>query len=149
MTTSIKLGRKKAFRQIMLRNLATSLVLYESIETTEGKAKLVRSKIDTLLKKALKEGISSKRLIYSFLLDKNAAKKLFSELVPRYEKRTSGLVNIIRLGSRLGDNANIVRLELADKKKFVESKISETKGILPASKSKKTADVVNVKNAAK
>ena len=149
MTTNIKLGRKKAYRQIMLRNLATSLVLYESIKTTETKAKLVRTKIDYLIKKASKVGIDSKRYIYGFFLDKNASKKLFSELVPRYKNRTSGLVNIVRLGSRLGDNASIVRLELTDKKKFAESSKPENKNKSSQSENKKNVDLKSDKNESK
>ena len=117
-----KLGRKKSYRESMMRNLATSLLLYEKIDTTDAKAKDLKKVIEKIIIKAKKGNISNKRYIYSQLFDKNASKKLLEEIVPRYKERNSGFVTLVRLGRRIGDNSAITRVELIDKKVFIDDK---------------------------
>lgn len=117
-----KLGRKKSFRENMMRNLATSLLLYEKVDTTDAKAKDLKKVIERIIIKAKKGNDNDKRFIYSQLFDKNASKKLLEEIVPRYEKRKSGFVILSRLGRRVGDNSSITRVELIEKKVFITDK---------------------------
>lgn len=112
-------NRNKDHRELMLRNLATSLILFEQIETTEAKAKEVKSFLDKILSRSKTTDFNTVRRLNKVLLDKNAVKKVIAELIPRYEKRTSGFIKSYHLKNRLGDNASMMHLELIDKKVFV------------------------------
>lgn len=117
-----KLSRKKSFRESMMRNLATSLLLYEKVDTTDAKAKDLKKVIERIIIKAKKGNLTNTRHVYGQLFDKNASKKLLEEIVPRYKKRNSGFVTLSRIGRRIGDNSNITRVELIEKKVFVDGK---------------------------
>jgi len=143
-----KLGRKKSNKEHLIRNLATSLVLYEAIDTTEAKAKMVKSHLEKIIASNKNNTLSEKRAIFSKFFDKKASQKMINELFPRYESRNSGFIRSYRLGNRLGDNANMMRLELVDKKVFVEKpaeKSIESKTDAPATEKKKE----KAKNGAK
>ena len=114
------LGRKKAHRVSLMRNLASSLFLYESIKTTEAKAKELRSIVDRIITKAKPADLNAYRYVGSYLFDKNAVKKVLKEIVPRYSKRKSGFTRIIKLDNRLGDRAPLLIVELVDKKVFIK-----------------------------
>lgn len=114
-----KLGRKIGHRRSLLRNLATSLVLYEKIDTTLAKAKAVKPIVERMISSSKANDLSSYRRDLSFFFDINASKKIRDELVKRYENRSSGFVKIYHTGYRLGDNAKTSRLELTDRKVFV------------------------------
>lgn len=118
-----KLGRKKAHRESVIRNLAASLVVFETVNTTVAKAKTVKSFIDKLLARAQKNDLTTRRALLGILYDKNAVDKIFNELVDRYRGRKSGFVKSYHLKERLGDNAPMMRLELVDKKTFVTKEI--------------------------
>lgn len=129
-----QLGRKKSDLNHLLRNLATSLVLYEVIETTEPKAKEIKSFLDKIIARAKKADLNAIRRLDAVLFDKNAVKKVIEVLVPRYEGRTSGFIKSYHLKNRLGDNSKMIRLELVDRKVFAPEakaekveKIKETK----------------------
>jgi len=115
-----KLGRKKSNREHMIKNLAASLVLYEYIDTTEAKAKEVKSYLEKILARTKENTLSDKRTIFRSFFGKNAAQKIIKELLPRYEGRKSGFTRTFRLKNRLGDNAEMLRVELVDKKVFIE-----------------------------
>jgi large subunit ribosomal protein L17 len=103
----------------MMRNLATSLILYETIDTTEAKAKDVKSYTERLIARNKKGDLSAIRVVLSKVFDKNAAQKLVTELLPRYAEKNSGFIKSYKLKNRLGDNAPMMRLELSLKKVFV------------------------------
>jgi len=105
------LSRKTASRKSLLRNLATSLVLYERIQTTEAKAKEVKSVVEHLLYLAKKNDLASRRRMLGYFFDKNATKKVLEVLLPRYDKLSSGFIKTYRKGKRLGDGAMIMILE--------------------------------------
>lgn len=115
-----QMGMKKAHREHVIRNMATSLLLYESIVTTETKAKELKSYVEKIISKAKKNDLHARRQIGSVLFDQNATKKLFSELILRYGSRNSGFTRTYRLGTRVGDNATKIRVDLIDKKVFAE-----------------------------
>lgn len=127
-----KLGRKPAHRDHTLRNLLTSLVIFETVNTTTPKAKEVKSLFDRLIARNKKGDLAAIRRINGLLFDSKAAEKVVKELLPRYLKRQSGFVKSYHLKPRLGDNAAMMRLELIDKQVFVSNK--------PAQKDEKADD---------
>ncbi len=110
---SKRINRDEAHLDSMLRNLATSIVLYEKVKTTKAKAKLVKPIIEKLISVAKKNSkMNAYRSLNSYFLDKNAPKKLINELLERYKDRNSGFVRLINLGFRAGDAAPMVQIEL-------------------------------------
>ncbi len=132
-----KLGRKKSNREHLIRNLATSLVLYETLDTTEAKAKETKAYLERLIARNKSLSLASKRDLFSKLFDANAVRKIINEIYPRYETRNSGFIRSFHLKNRLGDNAPMIRLELVDKKVFVDKKEAKAKEGAVSSKEKK------------
>ena len=96
----------------MFRNMVTNLLGYEKVTTTEAKAKEVRSLAEKMITLGKAGDLSSRRQALSFIIDKKVVDKLFNDLAPRYAERPGGYTRIIKLGSRLGDGASMVQLEL-------------------------------------
>lgn len=107
-----KLGRPGGHRRAMYRNLVTDLLSYEKLTTTEAKAKEVRSLAEKMITLGKEGGLHSRRQALSFILDKRVTEKVFDELAPRYAERPGGYTRIIKLGTRLGDGAAMVQIEL-------------------------------------
>ena len=108
-----KLGRDNKHRRSMLASLTKQLILNESIETTETRAKEVRKTFDKMISYGKKNTLVSRRLALAFLHnDEECVNKLFNELAPRYEKRAGGYTRIIKTEERKGDNALMVILKL-------------------------------------
>lgn len=108
---STSLGRKKAPREALIKNLAQSLILHEKIKTTKVKAKTVRSYVEKLVTKAKDNNLASRRFIASKLFTNNAVKKLMDELAPRYNERKGGYTRIINMSPRKGDGAEQAIIE--------------------------------------
>jgi large subunit ribosomal protein L17 len=113
------LGRKKAHRDALLANLASQLIKYKRIVTTLAKAKALRTYIEPLItktKKADNQAVISHqhRIVFSYLQDKKAVKELFTAVGPRVASRPGGYTRIIKLGIRVGDNAEQAMIELVD-----------------------------------
>lgn len=139
-TTMIrKLGRKKSNKEHLIRNLATSLVLYEAIETTEAKAKEAKSYLERVIARNKSNTLAEKRTIFSKFFDKKASQKVINELFPRYESRNSGFIRSFHLANRQGDNARMMRLELVDMKVFVTEEKVDKKATPKAVKNKEAA----------
>lgn len=110
---SKRINRDEAHLDSMLRNLATSVVLYEKVKTTQSKAKLVKPIIEKLISSAKKNStVNAMRMLNAYFLDKNASKKTIKELLERYKERNSGFVRLTNLGYRAGDAAPMVQIEL-------------------------------------
>ena len=108
-----KVGRNSAQRSSLLRNLATSLVLHEKLETTESKAKALKTVIEKLIGHSLKdEPREAIRKLNAYFYDKAAARKMIEVLKPRYQDRKSGFTRIRAVGIRKGDNGKVCRIEL-------------------------------------
>ena len=107
-----KLGRDSGHRRAMFRNLVTDLLGYEKITTTEAKAKEVRGLAEKMITLGKAGDLSSRRQALAFIMGKKVVDKLFNDLAPRYAERPGGYTRIIKLGTRLGDGAAIVQLEL-------------------------------------
>jgi len=110
--TTKKLDRKKGPREMMLRNLAASLVMYEKVKTTEAKAKVVRSVIERAITVSKQNNLTARRRLLALLPQKKAVKKLMEVLGEKYKDRKGGYTRIVKLGARQGDGAHIVQIEL-------------------------------------
>lgn len=110
---SKRLNRNQSHLDSLLRNLATSIILYEKVKTTKAKAKMVRPVVEKLITAAKGSStMNAMRTLNAYLLDKNASKKVTQELVDRYKDRSSGFVRLTNLGFRSGDSAPMVQIEL-------------------------------------
>lgn len=107
-----KLDRKKEPREAMLKNLASSIIIYEKVKTTEAKAKTVRPLLEKIITASIKGDLSSRRQLIKLLPQKMAIKKAMEVLAVRYKERRGGYSRIIKLGKRLGDNASLAQIEL-------------------------------------
>jgi len=106
------LDRNKEAREMMLRNLAASVLIYEKVKTTKTKAKAVRSLVEKAVTISKKGDLASRKRLIAMLPQKNAVKKAMEVIGDRYKGRSGGYTRIIRLGSRQGDGAEIVQIEL-------------------------------------
>lgn len=109
-----KLGRKSAHRKAMLRNMATSLVLHERIDTTLQKAKEVRSVVEKMITLGKRGDLHSRRQASSFFFDDAAVAKVFEGLASRFKGRSGGYTRILKRGFRVGDSADLATLEFVD-----------------------------------
>ncbi|MCB2194686.1 MAG: 50S ribosomal protein L17 [Bacteroidetes bacterium] len=108
------LGRKSAHRKAMLANMASSLVLHKRITTTTAKAKALRMYVEPLITKAKDDSTHSRRVVFSYLQNKDAVTELFREVGAKVAERPGGYTRILKTGSRLGDNADMCIIELVD-----------------------------------
>lgn len=106
------LDRKKAPREMMLRNLASSILLYEKVKTTEAKAKVVRTLVEHSITIAKVGDLAARRQLISSLPQPLAIKKAMEVLGERYKSRDGGYTRIVKLGTRVGDGAQMVQIEL-------------------------------------
>ena len=107
-----KLGRNTEHRRALLRNLVTSLILEERIETTLPKAKEARVAAERMITLGKRGDLHARRLAASYSLSAAAVKKLFGDIAKRYESRNGGYTRIVRTGWRSGDGADTAVLEL-------------------------------------
>lgn len=108
------LGRKSAHRKAMLANMASSLLIHKRISTTVAKAKALRMYVEPLITKAKNDTTHSRRVVFSYLQDKNAVSELFREIAAKIADRPGGYTRILKTGNRLGDNAEMCIIELVD-----------------------------------
>ena len=108
------LGRKKAHREAMLSNMATSLILHKRIKTTVAKAKALKLYVEPLITKSKTDTTHSRRIVFGYLKDKFAVTELFREVSAKVADRPGGYTRILKTGSRLGDNAEMCMIELVD-----------------------------------
>lgn len=109
-----KLSKPTDQRVAMLRNLATSLLRSERVETTEPRAKELRKVAERMITLAKENTLASRRRALSYLYDEDVVKKLFDEIGPRFAERQGGYTRIIKKGPRRGDGAPIAIIELVE-----------------------------------
>lgn len=109
-----KLGRRSAPRRAMLRNLTTSVVLHERVDTTVQKAKEIRSLVEKMVTLGKRGDLHARRTAASYLFDDAAVAKLFGDLATRFKTRNGGYTRILRRGVRVGDSAELATLEFVD-----------------------------------
>ncbi len=105
------LDRSSGPRKMLLRNLATSLVLYEHMNTTLAKAKAVKPIVEKLITTGRKNTLTARRQLTRVLTIESAVNKVLAELGPRYATRPGGYTRIIKLGKRQGDGAEIAQIQ--------------------------------------
>jgi len=105
------LDRKKEARRALLRSLATNLILYEKIKTTEAKAKVIRPIVERIITKAKNNDLTTRRELLKYLYKENAIKKVLEDLSVRYKDRKGGYLRIQKIGTRAGDAAKMAQIE--------------------------------------
>ena len=108
------LGRKTAHRKYMLANMACSLIEHKSINTTLAKAKALKLFIEPIITKSKNDSTHNRRIAFRYLRDKNAVTELFRDISVKIGDRPGGYTRVIKLGNRLGDNADMALIELVD-----------------------------------
>lgn len=108
------LGRKKAHRDSMMSNMACSLIEHKRIETTLAKAKALRIYVEPLITRSKEDSTHSRRVVFSYLQNKEATAILFRDVAPKVADRPGGYTRIIKLGTRLGDAAERAMIEMVD-----------------------------------
>ena len=109
-----QLGRNSSHRRAMYRNMASSLLLHETIRTTLPKAMELRRVVEPLITLAKEDGVAQRRRAFDRLRDKAVVGKLFNELGPRYRARPGGYLRILKTGNRPGDAAPMALVQLVD-----------------------------------
>jgi len=108
------LGRKSSHRKAMISNMACSLIRHKRINTTIAKAKALKVFVEPLLTKSKTDSTHSRRVVFSYLQDKEVVTELFREVAPKISSRNGGYTRIIKTGYRVGDNAEMCLIELVD-----------------------------------
>jgi large subunit ribosomal protein L17 len=117
-----KLGRNTAHRRALLRNLVTSLILEERIETTVPKAKAMRPHVEKMITLGKRGDLSARRQAAAYLMTRNAVDKLFDTIGPRFGDRNGGYLRLVRAGWQKGDGADKVFIELLGSEALLDEK---------------------------
>ena len=141
------LGRKSGHRKALLANMATALILNKRIETTVAKAKALQGYVEPLITKSKEDSTHSRRVVFSYLKNKEAVTELFRTVAPKVAERPGGYTRVLKTGFRQGDGADMALIELVD---FNEAALASAK---PAKKttrrsSKKAAPAAEVETPA-
>ena len=108
------LGRKSGHRKAMLANMATSLILNKRIQTTVAKAKALKMYVEPLITKSKEDSTHSRRVVFSYLKNKEAVTELFRTVAPKIAERPGGYTRVLKTGFRQGDGADMALIELVD-----------------------------------
>src|SRR6202007_1970856 len=117
-----KLGRNTSHRRALLRNLVTSVIVEDRVETTIAKAKAVRPHVEKMITLGKKGDLASRRQALSFLMTDIAVTRLFETVAPRYGDRQGGYLRIVRTGFQKGDGAEKAFIELLGAEKLLDEK---------------------------
>jgi len=129
------LGRKTAHRKALLKNLSLALIKHKRINTTVAKAKALRKYIEPLVTKSKSNTTHSRRIVFSYLQNKDAVKELFSSVAGKVGERPGGYVRIIKTGFRQGDGAETAMIEFVD---FNDVYTKPTSSVSSGSKKKRS-----------
>jgi large subunit ribosomal protein L17 len=140
------LSRTKAHREALLSNLACQLIQYKRIVTTTAKAKALRVFVEPLITKAKTNTTHQRRVVFSYLGDKEAIKELFGAVADKIGGRPGGYTRIIKLGARPGDNAETAMIELVDFNEIYGKGTAEAKA--PAKKTRRSGGAKKKADAA-
>lgn len=108
------LGRKSGHRKALLSNMATSLILHKRITTTVAKAKALKSYVEPLITKSKEDTTHNRRVVFSYLKNKEAVSELFRTIAPKVADRPGGYTRVLHVGFRKGDAAEMALIELVD-----------------------------------
>ena len=132
------LGRKTAHRNSMLANMACSLIEHKRINTTVAKAKALKQFVEPLVTKSKEDTTHNRRIVMSRLRQKDAVAELFRDVAAKVGDRPGGYTRIIKLGNRLGDNADMAMIELVDYNDIYNADKQAKKKTTRRSRSKKS-----------
>ena len=118
------LGRKSGHRKALMANMASSLIKHKRIETTVAKAKALKTYVEPLITKCKEDTTHSRRVVFSYLKDKDAVNELFGVIAPKVADRPGGYTRVLHTGFRLGDGADMALIELVD---FNEAALASAK----------------------
>lgn len=118
------LGRKSGHRKALMANMASSLIKYKRINTTVAKAKALKMYVEPLITKSKEDTTHSRRVVFSYLKDKEAVKEMFGVIAPKVADRPGGYTRVLHTGFRLGDGADMALIELVD---FNEAALASAK----------------------
>ncbi len=136
-----QLSRNASHRHALMRNMATSLLLHETIRTTVPKAKELRRVVEPLITLAKIDSLGKRRLAFSRLRDLRIVEKLFTDLGPRFKARAGGYTRILKMEPRPGDSADMALMQLVEAAAVPAEKAEEpAKGAKAPRKSKKKAE---------
>ena len=108
------LGRQSGHRKALLANMATSLILNKRIQTTVAKAKALKMYVEPLITKSKDDSTHSRRVVFSYLKNKEAVTELFRTVAPKIADRPGGYTRVLKTGFRQGDGADMALIELVD-----------------------------------
>ena len=134
------LGRKTAHRKSMLANMACSLIEHKRINTTVTKAKALKRFVEPLITKSKEDSTHNRRTAFRYLRSKEAVSTLFRDIAVKVGDRPGGYTRIIKLGNRLGDNADMAMIELVDFNEIYNNNESTKKKSTRRSRSKKSTE---------
>jgi len=134
------LGRKVAHRKSMLANMACSLIEHKRINTTVAKAKALKQFVEPLITKSKIDTTHNRRLAFSALRNKYAVSELFRDVAQKVGDRPGGYTRVIKMGNRLGDNADMAMIELVDFNTVYNADKAEAKKTTRRSRSRKKSD---------
>ncbi len=134
------LGRKVAHRKSMLANMACSLIEHKRINTTVAKAKALKQFVEPLITKSKTDTTHNRRLAFSALRNKYAVSELFRDVAQKVGDRPGGYTRVIKMGNRLGDNADMAMIELVDFNTVYNADKAEAKKTTRRSRSRKKSD---------
>lgn len=135
------LSRQQGHRRAMLSNMACSLIEHKRINTTVAKAKALKQYIEPLVTKSKEDTTHNRRTVFAYLRNKYAVTELFREVAAKVGDRPGGYTRIIKLGNRLGDNADMAMIELVDFNELYNATKKEAKKTTRRSRTAKKADV--------
>ena len=121
------MGRQSGHRKAMLANMASSLILHKQIETTVAKAKALRMYVEPLITKSKEDTTHSRRVVFSYLKQKEAVSELFRTIAPKIADRPGGYTRIVRTGFRVGDAADMAIIQLVDFSETAQAPEKEVK----------------------
>lgn len=142
------LGRQRGHRKSMLANMACSLIEHKRINTTVAKAKALKQFVEPLVTKSKEDTTHNRRIVFAYLRDKYAVTELFREVAAKVGDRPGGYTRIIKLGNRLGDNADMAMIELVDFNELYNAGKKEAKKTTRRSRTSKKADAAPATEAA-
>jgi len=143
------LSRKAPHRKSMLSNMASSLILHKKIETTVAKAKALRKYVEPILTKSKSDTTHSRRSVFSHLQNKESVNELFTNISEKISSRPGGYTRIIKIGNRLGDNAEMCIIELVDYNMLLAEESTPQKKTTRRRRKKKTSDPKQKDSSAK
>ena len=134
------LGRTKSHREALLSNMTISLIMHKRIVTTVAKAKALRVYAEPIINRAKDDTTNSRRIVFSYLQDKEAVKELFGDIATKIANRPGGYTRVLKLGNRLGDNAATAMIELVDYNEKMLGDKAENKSKTRRSRGKKASE---------